>query len=162
MTTPKKKSKNAEPMPKSSEQLLSQKWSSEVIKAGYTVVPSVILRAQRRLHIDSTQLVVLLHLLDFWWQPSDMPWPSKRKIAERMGVHEKTIQRAMVELETEGLLKRKERYHAHGGRSSNRYDLAPLVARLKKIAKEISAAEENATEVKSEALKPSFKTKHKK
>ncbi len=139
------------------ETLLTQKWGSSVIDAGYTVVPSVILRAQRRLHLNANQLAVLLHLLDFWWQPKDMPWPTKKTIAERMGVADKTVQRAIATMEAEGLLKRADRYKAHGGRTSNRYDLEPLVNRLEAIAKEMLAAEQDARQRKDKARRPSLR-----
>lgn len=141
------------------ERILTQKWGANVIESGYTVIPSIVLRAQRRLHLDSTQMVVLFHLLDFWWKPGDMPWPSKAKIAKRMGVSEKTVQRAMSAMEEEGLLTRKTRYHSHGGRTSNIYDLKRLVERLKKLAGDLREAEDEATEIVESSLKPSLKTK---
>lgn len=40
---------------------MEERWGKNVIKAGYTVVPSIILRAQARLHINAVELAVLPH-----------------------------------------------------------------------------------------------------
>lgn len=142
------------PKGKEPEKRLVGKWGNETINLGYVVVPSVILRAQARLHIDAAGLAVLIHLLDHWWQPDSMPWPSKKALAERLGVSEKTIQRAMVRLEREGHIKREERYRSNRGRTSNRYDLSPLVAKLKPIAEEMAKAKAEADKLKHKATRP--------
>lgn len=58
---------------------LSKKWGKEAIDLGYTVIPSALLRGQARLGIGPNELAVLIHLMDHWWKPEDMPWPSKKQ-----------------------------------------------------------------------------------
>ena len=111
--------------------------------------------------IGPNELAVLIHLIDHWWQPDAMPWPSKKTLAERLGVSTKTVQRAIVVLEEEGLLLRKERYHKAGGRTSNEYDLSPLVARLKDIAEDMDDASKKAKAVKKAAERPGLKKRSK-
>lgn len=138
---------------------LSKKWGREAIDLGYTVIPSALLRGQARLGIGPNELAVLIHLMDHWWKPEDMPWPSKKTIADRLMVSSKTVQRAIVNLEEAGLLKRKDRYHKTGGRTSNEYDLTPLVARLKPIVADMEAAEKDAKAKRKAAERPGLKNR---
>ena len=57
---------------------LSQKWGKDTMAANYTVIPCALLRGQARLHIGPNELAVLIHLIDHWWRPDAMPWPSKQ------------------------------------------------------------------------------------
>lgn len=123
---------------------LEQRWGKDVIANGFVLLPSILLRAQSRLHIDCLEMTVLLHLLDHWWSDNKMPFPSKKRLGERMGKSEKTIQRAMVRLEAQGLIKRKFRKNSTGGQTSNLYDLAPLVKKLKPIAEDMLEAKSEA------------------
>lgn len=140
---------------------LSKKWGKDTMAANYTVIPSALLRGQARLAIGPNELAVLIHLIDHWWQPEAMPWPSKKTIADRLAVSNKTVQRAMVNLEQAGLVARKERYHKTGGRTSNEYDLSPLVGKLKPIARDIVKAAEDSRAMKKAAVRPGFKKRAK-
>ena len=139
------------------ERTLSRKWGKSTIGIGYTVIPSALLRGQARLGIGPNELAVLLHLLDHWWRPEEMPWPSKKTIAERLNVSTKTVQRAVVGLEAAKLLQRNERYHKTGGRTSNEYDLGPLVERLKPIVADMEQAMKDSKATKRAAERPGLK-----
>lgn len=127
---------------------MEERWGKNVIKAGYTVVPSIILRAQARLHINAVELAVLLHLLDHWWDNAEMPFPSKKRVADRLGVSAKTVQRAIAALETEGLVRRVKRSNGNGGQASNLYDLTPLIERIRPIAEEDLEAKKKASDMR--------------
>ena len=131
-----------------SKSALEERWGKNVIKAGYTVVPSIILRAQARLHINAVELAVLLHLLDHWWDNDEMPVPSKKRIAERLDVSTKTVQRAVVKLEQEGLVRRVVRSNGNGGQGSNHYDLMPLILKIRPFADEDLEAKKKAAEMR--------------
>lgn len=90
-----------------------------------------------------------------------MPFPSKKRLAERLGVSDKTVQRAMKRLEDEGLIKRERRSHASGGQASNRYDLSPLVEKLKPIAHDMVAARDEAAATRRAASRPGLKRRPK-
>lgn len=140
------------------QRILNQKWGKGTMEANYTVIPSALIRGQARLGIDAMELAVLVHLLDHWWQADKMPWPSKKKIADRLKVSQKTVQRAMVRLEQGNLIKRKPRYYTDtGGRTSNEYDLSPLVERLKPIAADMVEAAKKGKALKNKAEKPGLK-----
>jgi predicted transcriptional regulator len=131
--------------------VLRQKWKTALDK-NYAVVPSVLLRNLPGLGVRALELAVLVMLIDFWWKPTDMPWPAKAKLAQMLGVSEKTVQRVIKRLIDRGLIKSEARYRAHGGQTSNRYDLTPLVERLEAVVKDIKAAEAKAAQDKASAV----------
>lgn len=135
--------------PSKAEQVSDKKWSKPVMKLGFCIIPSLLLRAQQRLGLNPTQLAVLLQLADFWWDQDRKPYPSKQALSERLGLSPRQIQRYIAELEAAGLVQRIERRAAHRGKISNEYDLSGLVERLKKIAPEI----EQANEIKRQATR---------
>lgn len=144
---PKKRSKTA----------LSQKWGSKVIDHGYCSIPSLLLWAQRRLHLNPTQLAVLLQIIDFWWEAGRKPFPSKSELSKRLGIGERQIQRYLTELEQEGLLRRVPRYGEGGHRLSNIYDLQGLVDKLAAIEPDFKEAREIARKKKLDAGTPGLR-----
>jgi DNA-binding transcriptional ArsR family regulator len=128
--------------PSKADQVSDKKWGKQVMKLGFCIVPSVLLRAQQRLGLNPTQLAVLLQLADYWWSQDRKPYPSKQGLSDRLGLSPRQIQRHIAQLEAAGLVKRIERRAAHRGKLSNEYDLSGLVERLKKLAPEIEKANE--------------------
>lgn len=128
--------------PSKAEQISDKKWGKDVMKLGFSIVPSLLLRAQQRLGLNPTQLAVLMQLADYWWSQDNKPRPSKQALSERLGLSTRQIQRYIAELETAGLVKRIERTAAHRGKLSNEYDLSGLVKRLKEIAPDVAKANE--------------------
>lgn len=119
------------PISKTSEINSSEKkWGKKVCELGFSVVPSLIFKAQARLGLNATQLVILLQIADHWWTKEDLPYPSKATIGERLGLSPRQVQRYLTELEQGGFLKRLERKSKHKGQLSNFYDLNGLVAKL--------------------------------
>ena len=121
-----------------------QKWGKEVMDLGFCIVPSLLLRAQARLGLNPTQLAVLLHLADFWWDAGRKPYPSKKRLAERLKLGPRQVQRYVAELEQAGLVRRIERRAAHKGKISNEYDLGGLASRLRELESEFRLVEEEA------------------
>lgn len=140
------------------ERVLRIKWRSS-LDAGWTVIPSALLRGLPRLHIGAGELAVLICLIDYWWSPSDPPWPSKKALAERLGVSQKTIQRTLARLQEEGLIRSEARHTASGGQTSNRYDLSPLVAKLETIASDMKQAGQEAAKIRRAATRPGSRAK---
>ncbi len=131
-----------------------KKWGKKVMALGFCVVPSLLLRAQRRLGLNPTELAVLMQLCDFWWENGRKPYPGKKLLSRRLGLSPRQVQRYMERLETAGLIKRVERRAAHGGKQTNIYDLSGLVERLKKLEPEFSAVEEEAKASREAVTKP--------
>ncbi len=141
------------------EKVLRQKWKSS-LDGGYTVVPSVLLRHLPSLGVRAAELAVLIVLIDFWWKPADMPWPAKSKLAQLLGVSEKTVQRSIKRLTERGLIRAEPRFRAHGGQTSNRYDLVPLVERLEVVVNDLKAVEKEVETARTAAVhKSAPKTK---
>ena len=125
-------------------QASEKKWGKAVMKLGFTIIPSLLLRAQQRLGLNPTQLAILLQLADYWWDEERKPYPSKKALSERLGLSPRTIQRYIAELEEAGLVRRIERRAAHKGKQSNMYDLTGLVERLKALEPEFREVQEEA------------------
>ena len=80
------------------------KWSSELMDAGWTVVPSIILEKQDALGLDPIDINILLQLARYWWFADKPPCPSKATIARCLGVSPSTVRRhiaAMVSGDSE-------------------------------------------------------------
>ena len=118
------------------------KWGKSVMDLGFCIVPSLLLRAQARLGLNPTQLAVLLQLADYWWDVSRKPYPSKQRLAERLKLGPRQVQRYIAELEESGLVRRIERRAPHKGKISNEYDLTGLVKRLAELEPEFRQVEE--------------------
>lgn len=129
---------------KPDQQESRKKWGSAVIDEGFSIIPSVLLRAQQRVGVNATQLAILLHIIDFWWEEDRRPHPSKATLAERLGISPRQVQRHIAEMEKAGLIKREMRILPGKGRSSNFYDLSGLVAKLAAIAPDMALGKELA------------------
>ena len=104
------------------------KWTKPLMDAGWTAVPSVILHRQRALGLDAVDVNILLHLAKHWWEKKQLPFPSKKSIADCMGISESTVQRHIARLEAGGLIKRVYRFSDnHKGQKSNAYDFSGLI-----------------------------------
>lgn len=137
------------------------KWGAAVMKLGYCMVPSLLLRAQHRLRLTPTQLAVLLQLCDFWWDEARKPFPSKEKLALRLGMKPRQLQRHLADLEKAGLVNRVARYNqSTGGRETNVYDLSGLVSRLKELEPEFREAEAEIREKRQSLQKPGLRRRN--
>jgi hypothetical protein len=121
-----------------------RKWSKGVMALGFCMVPSLIFRAQARLKVSPTQLAILMHLADYWWDVNRKPYPSKKTLGDRLGLSARQVQRHIAGLQKMGLLHRVERTAAHRGKLSNEYDLSGLVERLKALEPEFKNVEVEA------------------
>jgi predicted transcriptional regulator len=117
-----------------------RKWGKAVMDcSGFCILPSLLLRAQRRLGLSATQLALVIQLIDFWWTEDQIPWPTKETIGQRLNLSDKQIQRLVRGLEERGYVKRVVRKTRHG-RTSNGYDMAGLVQKLQELAPEFAEA----------------------
>ena len=139
---------------KETGQASEKKWGKGVIALGFSIVPSLLLQAQRRLGLSPTQLAVLMQLCDFWWDGERKPYPSKAMLAGRLGLSPRQVQRHIAELETAGLVKRVERRASHGGRKTNSYDLDGLVKRLRELEPEFREVKEKARAARRAVSRP--------
>ena len=142
LTFPTPASAGAAPKPASSVEKI---WGKAVCGHGYAGIPSVLIQGQRRLGINTTQFNIIVQLLDYWREPSRKPFPTKRDLAQRIGVTEKTIQNNIRDLETAGLIRREQRKTAAGDWNSNLYHLDGLVQRVKALEPDFAAEKATRT-----------------
>lgn len=129
-------------------------WGKSVIGYGFTITPSLLIQGQRRLGLSPLQFNIILHLMDFWWEPDRKPFPSKAELAERLDVHPRTVQKNIAELEGQGLIKRIQRMSPAGDPGTNIYDLTGLVRQLKKLEPEFRKAKEDRQELRRTVATP--------
>jgi len=122
------------------EKAADKKWGKKVMDLGYTITPSLLMRAQRRLGLSPMQFNILLQIMDFWWEPESWSYPSKVTIADRLGVHPRTIQKNIQALEKAGLIQRFPRRSAAGDPDTNIYDLSDLAKKLQQLEPEFRDA----------------------
>lgn len=113
-------------------------WGKPVVRFGYAAVPSILLQGQQRLGLSNTQAMICIHLLDYWHFEDRRPFPSKKDLARRMNVTEKTIQTNIASMEKAGLIKREIRKTASGDYNSNIYHLDGLVRRVRELEPEFN------------------------
>lgn len=135
----------ADAIKKESGTKAEKKWGRDVMKLGFCMIPSLLLRAQRRLGLNPTQLAILLQLADYWWDADNKPYPSKQSLSDRLGIGPRQIQRYIAELEKAGLVVRIERTGDDNRKLSNHYDLSGLVEKLKQFEPEFRAVAEEAS-----------------
>lgn len=139
----------------------AHKWGASVIDLGFCILPSLLLRAQRRLGLSPTQLAVLIQLADFWWDAGRKPFPKKSDLAQRLSLSERQVQRYIAELELAGFVKRIERTATHRGKISNEYDLSGLVEKLSALEPEFRAVADEAKAARKAVVKPGFRNRQK-
>lgn len=102
-----------------------------VSDAGFQPVPDMLLFHQAELGVSSEELNVLLNVLAHWYDPERVPYPRVTSIAKRMGVSERSVQRALASLRKKGLVNVVKKASPTG---TPGYDVTPLVDRLRPLA----------------------------
>ncbi|WP_328732293.1 helix-turn-helix domain-containing protein [Vreelandella azerica] len=105
---------------------MAQKWGKPTRDAGWTSIPNILIYRQKTLGLDSLDLNILLHLMTYWWQNEQKPYPSKATLAKSIGVTSGTIQKRIRAMEAGGLIKRIQRRRENNRSDTNEYDLSPL------------------------------------
>jgi predicted transcriptional regulator len=114
-----------------------EKWTQPLMDAGWTVFPSVLLERQRAFGLDAIDVNILLQLARYWWYADNPPHPTKKTIAECLGVDVSTVRKRIAAMEKDGLISRQKRFHAkHGGQQANSYHFDGLIESAKPFAEE--------------------------
>lgn len=129
-----------------------KKWSKPLMDAGWTAIPSVIVERQKALGLDSLDMNIIVHLSTYWWTPDNKPHPSKKTIAEAVGVLPRTVQRRIAALEAAGLIRREERRIAGQGSKTNLYHFDGLIKEALPFAKEKLAERATRDEAKKSSV----------
>lgn len=113
-----------------------KKWTATLMAAGWTVIPTVIIERQQALGLDAVDINIILHLIRHWWDSERPPYPTKKTIAECMGIDESTVRRRIAAMEKEGIIKRKARFDPKYGQQANEYHFDGLIEGAKPFAEE--------------------------
>ena len=136
---------------------LEERWSKVVTDQGFSAIPSVLLKSQRRLGLSNNHVVILMHLIDHWFGKDQTIHPSMQLIAERMGLSKSYVRSLMAQLENLGFLIRKKRYEKRS-QTSNSYYLDGLVEKLIPLAEEHKEIDE-AKKLLEKRQQPKLKNK---
>lgn len=130
-----------------------KKWTKPLMEAGWTVLPSVILDRQQAFDLDPVDINILMHLAKHWWYQDNLPHPSKKAIADCMGVSPSTVQRHIARMERDGLIQRRKRFDKTYGQQTNLYDFAGLIKEAAPYAQEELERREKRKEEKAATRK---------
>jgi DNA-binding transcriptional ArsR family regulator len=126
-------------MPKRSTPSQLDKWGQAGL-AGFQLIPNVLFRAQTHLEIDSVDVVILLNLSLHWWGPSKLPFLSPSRIARRMGLSRRTVERRLESLERRGFVKRLPAEELkEGGAPVRMFEMDGFVKKLEGAAETVIA-----------------------
>src|SRR5690606_27617787 len=100
------------------------------------------------------QMNICVQLLDYWFDPTRKPFPTKKDLAQRIGCNEKTIQINTRALEKAGLIRREYRRTSAGDWNSNIYHLDGLIAKVQALEPEFAAEKLQRAALKSQLQKP--------
>jgi DNA replication protein DnaD len=110
-----------------------EKWGKTNIKAGWTAIPNALLIHQATIGLTPMDINIIIQIARSWWVANNHPFPSKKTLADSIGVTPRTIQKRIASMEKLGFIKRIQRRDPKGSKS-NIYKLTPL----KKIMKPYS------------------------
>lgn len=127
-----------------------EKWTVTLMEAGWTALPSIILEKQHAFGLDAIDVNILLHLARHWWRKEQPPYPSKRTIAQCMGVDISTIRRRIARMEKDGFIQRIYRKDEHYGQQTNMYLFDGLIKKATPYAEE-SIEERNRQRLERQA-----------
>jgi predicted transcriptional regulator len=129
-----------------------KKWTLPLMKAGWSVIPSIILERQAALGLDALDINIIVHLVQYWWEPDNFPHPSVPTMAKALQVTDRTIQRRIRALEAAKLIKRVERRKTPQGSMTNLYVFDGLIKAATPYALEKLEEIERAKTAKRERL----------
>lgn len=118
-----------------------KKFGRAVMAQGVYIVPAMLLRAQARLLVSSTEMIVLLQLLDFWWTEDSVAYPSMATIGQRVSLSTKQVQRTVNALVEKGLISKTNRSLPGRGKTSNAYQFDGLIGKLKSFEPDFKKAQ---------------------
>ena len=128
---------------------ITVRFGDQIMQAGFTAVPNLLLNHYVALGISPTELVFIVHIWQYWWNAQD-PYPALRTVGEKMGKDLRTARRYAEALKTKELLIVRERSAPGKGQITSEYDFAPLLARLLEQASGTRRSQEGSETPRSE------------
>jgi DNA-binding transcriptional regulator YhcF (GntR family) len=108
-------------------QKIAELWGRDVVAPGFAALPSIILEKQSALGLEPIDINIIMQIVKHWRQKDNLPFPSKRRIADAIGIHSRTVQRRISAMVHAGFIKRVERRNTMKGTMSTSYDFSGLI-----------------------------------
>lgn len=118
-------------MMNSPDNTVSEKWGEAAVD-GFQALPHAFFTHYAALGLSPSGFVVLVHLLDYWWLSDKLPYIGTKRLADKTGMSQRTVQRSLQELEQIGFAVR-QRDKATG---RTLYQFDGLVARLNLLVRQ--------------------------
>lgn len=122
---------------------MMEKWGEAVAERGFSQVPNYLLFFNQfrdeGSKLSPLELLLLIELVGNWWNKKEPPFPSMKTLATRCGASERQVLRAVIRLESQGLIKRQKR-RRKGVIAPNAYDMTPLSDALASLAEQFPNA----------------------
>ena len=116
---------------------VTDKWGDDVVgEFGFLAIPNLLLYNISKLGINTTDSLVLIFLLSYWWDDEAVVFPSSASIAKRIGLARRTIDRSLDSLDKKGLIINMGKIANGRGATVRHFDLSPVKKRLDNILKE--------------------------
>jgi len=107
-----------------------ERFGALIAATGVAGVPRALCHYLGELGLSYADLGFITHLLSYRWTTA-YPYPKQRKLAAQAGLTRNGIQRRVYALQSLGYLNANERFDQQSGRrTTNSYDLTPLLDRL--------------------------------
>src|SRR4051794_2971120 len=121
-------------VPTSAPQRISLRFGDEILQAGFTSVPNLVLKTYRKLNITFQEMMFIIHVWQYWWTEKN-PYPSLPEIAKQMMLTRRQAQKYVASLKEKGYLLTRERTDSRLGQTTNEYDFEPLIQAVLRAAK---------------------------
>ena len=128
----------------SSPYQITVRFGNEILQAGFTAVPNLVLDHYGTLGITSAEMMFVIHVWQYWWTEKN-PYPSLQAIADRMATSRRQVRRYTESLKEKGLLRVNERRQPGLGQVSSEYDFAPLIEQVLHLASKDNGARTEMT-----------------
>jgi hypothetical protein len=113
---------------------ISVKFGDQILQAGFTSVPNLVLNHYAELGITPAEMMFTIHMWQFRWTERD-PYPSLTTIADKMDVSWRQAHRYAKSLEQKGFLNINSRLEPGRGQVTSEYDFEPLIKAVLKLDK---------------------------
>lgn len=120
-------------------QKIAELWGRDVVAPGFAALPSIILEKQSALGLEPIDINIIMQIVKHWRQKDNLPFPSKRRIADAIGIHPRTVQRRITSMVNAGFIRRVERRNTMKGTMSTSYDFSGLIKLAVPFANEAMA-----------------------
>src|SRR5215831_15451281 len=104
------------------EYRITVRFGDDLLQAGFTAVPNLLLNHYTELGMSQAELVFVVHLCQYWWSEKN-PYPSLQTIATKMGKDLRQTRRYAERLRNAELLETHERTAPGLGQITSEYDL---------------------------------------